>query len=189
MRKLLNRKRGFTLIELMIVVAIIGILAAIAIPNFLRFQLRSKTGEARTNLAGIRTAEESYFAEYGVYIAQSAGVPATGGTNQKTAWSTGTGFDTMGWAPEGSVFFQYAVTINGASTDYTAESASDLDGDAVFSDFVYVHPIPAATAGSAAAGLGDGNCAATGAYNANGGAQDLLNAVGACEAMDGQSQF
>ncbi|MDP6541089.1 MAG: prepilin-type N-terminal cleavage/methylation domain-containing protein, partial [Planctomycetota bacterium] len=100
MRKLLKRQGGFTLIELMIVVAIIGILAAIAIPNFLRFQLRSKTSEARTNLAGIRTAEESYFAEYGQYVAQATGTPAGGGGNTKTTWASGTGFDTMGWSPE-----------------------------------------------------------------------------------------
>ena len=64
-----RRRAGFTLIELMIVVAIIGILAAIAIPNFVRFQLRSKSSEGKTNLAGIRTSEESYFAEYGNYVA------------------------------------------------------------------------------------------------------------------------
>lgn len=62
MRKLGNQK-GFTLIELMIVVAIIGILAAIAIPNFLRYQAQSRQAEARTNLGGIFVAETSYFGE------------------------------------------------------------------------------------------------------------------------------
>ena len=57
----LRSKKGFTLIELMIVVAIIGILAAIAIPNFLRFQAKSKQSEAKTNLGGIFTAEIAYF--------------------------------------------------------------------------------------------------------------------------------
>ena len=72
MRKLHTRNGGFTLIELMIVVAIIGILAAIAIPNFLRFQLRSRVGEGKTNIAAIRTAEESYAAEYATYVSAAA---------------------------------------------------------------------------------------------------------------------
>jgi type IV pilus assembly protein PilA len=65
-RNLRNRK-GFTLIELMIVVAIIGILAAIAIPNFLRFQAKSKQSEAKELLSTVYTAEEAHFAEANTY--------------------------------------------------------------------------------------------------------------------------
>ena len=59
--------KGFTLIELMIVVAIIGILAAIAIPNFIKFQARSKQGEAKSNLKSIFTANKSYYQEKDEY--------------------------------------------------------------------------------------------------------------------------
>jgi type IV pilus assembly protein PilA len=55
--------RGFTLIELMIVVAIIGILAAIAIPNFMRFQARARQSEAKSNLKAFFTAAKSVIAE------------------------------------------------------------------------------------------------------------------------------
>ena len=97
MKKLHTRRGGFTLIELMIVVAIIGILAAIAIPNFLRFQLKAKSSEGKTNLAAIRTAEESYFAEYGVYVSADCRRPPAIGNNQKVDLrrnaDAGKGFD------------------------------------------------------------------------------------------------
>ncbi len=60
-------QKGFTLIELMIVVAIIGILAALAIPNFIRFQARSKQSEVKANLKSAFTAEKAYYQEHDEY--------------------------------------------------------------------------------------------------------------------------
>jgi type IV pilus assembly protein PilA len=56
-------QRGFTLVELMIVVTIIGILAATAISNFKLFQSRSKQSEAKINLRGIYTAKMTHYGE------------------------------------------------------------------------------------------------------------------------------
>ena len=58
---------GFTLVELMVVVAIIGLLSAVAIPNFQKYQARSKTSEAKIQLAAIYIAETSFFADYNIY--------------------------------------------------------------------------------------------------------------------------
>jgi len=182
MRKLHTRKGGFTLIELMIVVAIIGILAAIAIPNFLMFQLRSKTGEAKTNLAAIRTAEEGYFAEFGQYVEELAAVGGNN-TSQKQPWVTGTSFDTLGWAPEGDVFYSYSVTLGGTPSSYTADAQGDLDAANNPSDFGYVK----VQTGGAGVGGQRGVCVAGGVWD--GTAQALQNTVGPCDQLDGQSEF
>ena len=68
MKKLLKASQaGFTLVELMIVVAIIGILSAVAVPNFKRYQAKSKTSEAKIQLAAAYTAQQSFYGDFGIY--------------------------------------------------------------------------------------------------------------------------
>ena len=70
----IKKSDGFTLIELMIVVAIIGILAAIAIPNFLMYQTKAKQAEAKSNLNGLFKVEMSYYAENSRYTPEFTGL-------------------------------------------------------------------------------------------------------------------
>jgi type IV pilus assembly protein PilA len=195
------RQRGFTLIELMVAVAIIGLLAALAIPNYLRFQLRSRTSEAKANLAAIRTAEESYYAEYGLYVAAApapAAVPGAG----RTTWPRPTPgcpacFDMVGWSPDGDVFFQYEVvtaTIGAAAGPnvFTAAAIADLEGDGRRQIWGYVKPLPDGTNGQPSTltgGAANAPCAGAGTLNASTGAIDLLETVGPCDATSGQTVF
>jgi type IV pilus assembly protein PilA len=64
---LMRSSKAFTLIELMIVVAIIGLLAAIAIPTFLRFQQRAKRSEVTSNLKALFVAEQTFYAAKDTY--------------------------------------------------------------------------------------------------------------------------
>ena len=135
MLKQLKSQKGFTLIELMIVVAIIGILAAIAIPNFLQYQLKSRQSEAKTNLGAIQTSEVAFQAEKGCYLGVTGwgaalalpakAIPTVWGLGPAlgvptpavaTGWCTAAGvggvtgtFVDIGFKASGSALYWYAV--------------------------------------------------------------------------------
>ncbi len=116
MLRKLNNRRGFTLIELMIVVVIIGILAALAIPKFIKVTGKAKLAEAKTILKEIFTLEKAYFNEHDAYVSFANG-----------AACENIGFD----LPEGTSRFLYKVEVVDSTSSFTATAteAVDVDGN------------------------------------------------------------
>ncbi len=126
MLQAMHNRRGFSLTELMIVVAIIGILAVIAIPNFLKYQARAKQSEAKNNLVAIHTSELAYFAEKNAYVDDFNAIGfAVMGSSRLYYYELGS--SNFGTLPSGCT----ASTLDSVSaTEFTAAATGNIDGDA-----------------------------------------------------------
>ncbi len=172
MRKL-NNKKGFTLIELMIVVAIIGILAAVAIPAFMKYIRRSKTSEVTMNLRKLFDSSVSYYTEefaardgkilprqFPVTVTSTPNVTAcTGGSSKKHApsadlWNDAS-WQALTFAVEDPFYYQYQYDGTGTGVDaaFTARGNGDLNCDGVLSTFERIGTIDAENNVNGGAGL------------------------------------
>jgi len=98
--KKVMKAKAFSLIELMIVVAIIAFLAMVSIPTFKRFLHKCKRSEAYMNLHAIYAAQKAYWAEHGKYSDVLSGE------------------NSIGWKPEGSIYYTYGFSGGSEGKNY-----------------------------------------------------------------------
>ncbi len=148
-----NQKTGFTLIELMIVVAILGLLAAMAVPAFNRYLRRSRTSEADMNLRRLYDGAVVYFnfeytdpsgttypgREFPGTIGPTPALNVIGSTKVRTtSWSSEPTWDALNFSLSDPHYFAYQFNSSGTDNQaqFTASAFGDLDGDAIYSTFV-----------------------------------------------------
>lgn len=132
-----NSSRGFTLIELMIAVAIIGILASLATGAFLSYKAKAKQSEAKTNLGVIGQLAQSYRAEYNTYVTDWNGVgwqPV--GTSRYRYWYNSLAAPGTPATPEAGVDYSDPGSA-AAANSYTAAAVGNIDSDTPTDQWLY----------------------------------------------------
>ena len=128
MVRVIKNQLGFTLIELMIVVAIISILASLALPKFKKFQAKSMQAEARTNLYYLFALEDTYRLDHGTYTAMAP--TGNGYSNPSNPASKCNRDNDLGFRLESCDKVRYAyivgtVTGSGSISDWSATGTTD----------------------------------------------------------------
>jgi len=121
--------RALTLVEMMLVVAVVSLLAAIAIPNFSAMQYRSRRAEVKANVAGIAHAQHSYHALYDAFV-DAGSNPGSPLTKEPKAWILDEpGWTDLGYMPDGLVRCTYTTGVFGDGAWFRVTGTCDIDDD------------------------------------------------------------
>lgn len=135
-----ERRRGFSLLEIVISVLIIGLLASIAIPRFMTYQYKAKSAEAKTNLGSIRVAEEAYYSEFEQYVSVAAEPAVVPGSQPTIFDGRNSSFAKLGFSTDGNVYFSYGVGVSVDRVGYSIDAGADIDEDGVVQFWGYTKP-------------------------------------------------